>query len=132
MIVASADDGTVTEPRRLAALSRWQHRIAGQPGVQAVIGPAQISRAVAPLRQAGSLLASGAETGPLAQLGRLGRNLGRAASGVAQLRDGVSKASYGAGLLAEGSGKAESGASALASGTGPGRSRQRTGGGRAA
>ena len=53
VIVASADRGTVTEPRRLAALSRWQHRIAAQPGVQAVIGPAQVSRAVAPLRQRG-------------------------------------------------------------------------------
>jgi RND superfamily putative drug exporter len=116
VIIASADRGTVTEPRRLAALSRWQHRIAAQPGVQAVVGPAQISRAVAPLRQAGALLATGGQTGPLAQLGRLGRNLGRAASGVAQLRAGISKASYGAGLLAEGSGKAETGAAALASG----------------
>jgi len=116
VVVASAREGTVTEPRRLAALSRWQHRIAAQPGVQAVIGPAQISRAVAPLRQAGALLATGGETGPLAQLGRLGRNLGRAASGVALLRAGIAKASYGAGLLAAGSGTAERGASALASG----------------
>ena len=116
VIVASTDRGTVTEPGRLAALGRWQHRIAALPGVQAVIGPAQVSRAVAPLRQAGSLLASGAEAGPLAQLGRLGRNLGRAASGVAQMREGISKASYGAGLLAEGSGRAQAGAVALASG----------------
>jgi putative drug exporter of the RND superfamily len=116
VIVAASDDGSVTEPRRLAALSRWQRRIAAQPGVQAVIGPAQISRAVAPLRQAGALLATGGETGPLAQLGRLGRNLGRAAGGVAQLRAGVSKASYGAGLLAQGSDTAEQGASLLANG----------------
>ncbi|MGC1852334.1 MAG: MMPL family transporter, partial [Solirubrobacterales bacterium] len=107
VIVASADRGTVTEPRRLDVLSRWQRRIAAQPGVQAVIGPGQISRAVEPLRQAGTLLAAGDESGPLAQFGRLGRNLGRAASGVAQLRDGISKASYGAGLLAQGSGTAE-------------------------
>jgi RND superfamily putative drug exporter len=116
VIVAAADEGTVTEPRRLAALSRWQHRVAAWPGVQAVIGPAQISRAVAPLRQAGALLATGGETGPLAQLRRLGRNLGRAASGVALLRSGVSKASYGARLLAQGSGTAATGATALASG----------------
>ncbi len=116
VIVAATDRGTVTEPRRLAALSRWQHRIAALPGVQSVVGPAQVSRAVAPLRQAGALLATGGETGPLAQFGRLGRNLGRAASGVAQLRAGISKASYGAGLLAEGSGKAATGATALASG----------------
>jgi putative drug exporter of the RND superfamily len=116
VVVASTESGTVTEPRRLASLGRWQKRIAAQPGVQAVIGPAQISRAVAPLRQAGALLATGGETGPLSQLGRLGRNLGRAAAGITQLRAGVSKASYGARLLAEGSGKAETGATALASG----------------
>jgi RND superfamily putative drug exporter len=116
VIVASTDHGTVTEPRRLAALSRWQRRIAALPGVQTVIGPAQVSHAVAPLRQVGAVLASGTEAGPLAQLGRLGRNLGRAALGVAQLRQGVSKASYGAGLIAAGSGRAEEGAGALAAG----------------
>jgi putative drug exporter of the RND superfamily len=118
VIVATTDRGSVTEPRRLAALSRWQHRIAAQPGVQAVVGPAQVSRAVAPLREAGSLLAVGAEAGPLAELGKLGRNLGRAAAGVAQLRAGISRASYGAGLLSEGSGRAEEGALAIASGLG--------------
>jgi RND superfamily putative drug exporter len=116
VIVAATDRGTVTEPQRLAALSRWQHRVAALPGVQAVVGPAQVSRAAAPLRKAGALLVSGSNSGPLGQLGRLGRNLGRAARGVAQLREGVSKASYGAGLLAEGSGRAEEGADALASG----------------
>jgi putative drug exporter of the RND superfamily len=119
VVVASAERGSITEPQRLAALTRWQQKIAELPGVQAVIGPAQVSRAVAPLRQAGALLVAGTEsTGPLGQLGRLGRNLGRAASGVAQLRDGVSKASYGADLLAEGSGRGEEGATALASGLG--------------
>ena len=116
VVVAAAEDGTVTEPHRLAVLSRWQHRIAAQPGVQAVVGPAQISRAVKPLRQAGALLATGGDSGPLAQLTRLGRNLGRAASGVAQLRGGIARASYGAGLLAEGSGRAQAGAGALAAG----------------
>jgi len=115
VVVAVAEEGTVTEPRRLAALSSWQRRIAELPGVQAVVGPAEVSAAVGPLRQAGALLAGG-DSGPLAQLGRLGRNLGRAAAGVGQLRDGVAQASYGAGLLAEGSGNAEDGAELLASG----------------
>jgi RND superfamily putative drug exporter len=118
IVVAAAERGTVTEPGRLAALSRWQHRIAELSGVQAVVGPAQVSRAVAPLRRAGRLLTAGTEVGPLAQLDRLGRNLGRAADGVAALREGVAKASYGADLLAEGSGRAEEGAEALASGLG--------------
>jgi putative drug exporter of the RND superfamily len=118
VIVAATEKGTVTEPARLRALSRWQHRIADQPGVQEVVGPAQVSRAVAPLREVGSLLATGAEAGPLAELGQLGRNLGRAASGVAELRAGIAKASFGAGLLADGSGRAEDGAHALAAGLG--------------
>jgi len=118
VVVAVADRGAVTEPRRLAALSRWQRRVAKLPGVQAVIGPAQVSRAAAPLRQVAEALAGGTDSGPLAQLGRLGNNLGRAASGVAQLRQGVAKASYGAGLLAEGSGRAGEGATALAAGLG--------------
>jgi putative drug exporter of the RND superfamily len=118
VVVAAAERGTVTEPRRLEALSRWQRRVAELPGVQAVVGPAQVSRAVAPLRRAGALLAAGGDAGPLAQLGRLGRNLGRAAAGVAQLREGISLATYGTGLLAEGSDRAENGASILAAGLG--------------
>jgi putative drug exporter of the RND superfamily len=116
VVVAAAERGTVTEPRRLAALARWQREVAELPGVQSVIGPARVARAVEPLREAGELLAGGDGDGPLAQLDRLGRNLGRAAAGVAALRDGVAQASYGAGLLAEGSGTAEQGAEALAGG----------------
>ncbi len=119
VVVAGSERGTVTEPQRLSALTRWQERVAELPGVQAVIGPAQVSRAVEPLRGASGLLAEAGENrGPLGQLGLLGTNLGRAASGVEQLRDGISKASYGAGLLAEGSGRAEDGATLLASGLG--------------
>ncbi|HYP54849.1 MAG TPA: MMPL family transporter, partial [Solirubrobacterales bacterium] len=45
-----------------------------------------------------------------------GRNLGRAALGVSQLREGLSQATYGAGLIAQGAGAAEEGASAVATG----------------
>ncbi len=128
VVVAATKDGTMTEPSRLAALSRWQRRIAALPGVQAVIGPAQIAHAVAPLRETGAkLLASGGRTGPVGSLGRLGHNLGRAAGGVAQLRAGISQASSGAGLLAQGSGRAEEGAGAIAAGL----ERATAGGGRA-
>jgi putative drug exporter of the RND superfamily len=119
VIIAAADQGTITEADRLDALSHWQRRIAERPGVQAVIGPGQVSRAVAPLRTTGrSLLTPDSDTGPLATLSRLGPNLDRAADGVAALRDGISQATYGAGLLAEGSGSAEEGAVAIASGLG--------------
>jgi RND superfamily putative drug exporter len=117
VIVAAADRGTITERERLGALSRWQRRIAATPGVQLVIGPGQVARAVKPLREFGSgVLLSNDKTGPFAQLDRLGHNLGRAATGVATLREGISQATYGAGLLAEGSGNAEEGALAIASG----------------
>jgi RND superfamily putative drug exporter len=117
VIVAAADHGTMTEPDRLAALTRWQHRIAALPGVQAVIGPGQIARRVEPLRETGSaLFASGGKAGPLGQLGKLGRSLAVAAGGVSQLRSGLSQASSGAGLLAEGSGRAATGALAISRG----------------
>jgi putative drug exporter of the RND superfamily len=117
VLVAATRHGVITDPTRLAALARWQRRIAALPGVQAVVGPAQVSRAVEPLRKTGSaLLSSGGETGPLAGLGRLGRNLARAGVGVALLRRGLAQASSGAGLLAEGSGRAGAGAVAISHG----------------
>jgi RND superfamily putative drug exporter len=118
-IIAAAKEGPITEPQRLNALSRWQRRIAATPGVQSVVGPEQVSRAVEPLRKGfSSVLASNEKVGPLANVARLGRNLNRVATGVARFRSGLSQAAAGAGLLAEGSGKAEEGAIAIASGLG--------------
>jgi len=117
VIVADADRGTITEPDRLAALGRWQRRLAAIPGVQSVLGPEQVARGVTPLRDAAAtLLSSDEKTGPIANLNRLGRNLGRVAGGVAVLRNGISRATYGTGLLASGSGKAQEGAQKLAEG----------------
>ncbi len=120
VVVAVAKEGTITEPKRLSILSRWQRQVAATDGVQSVIGPGQISRAVEPLRRRADTLISSEddETGPLANLDRLGRNLGRAADGVSALRKGLSQAAYGAGLLAQGSSQAEEGAVALAEGLG--------------
>jgi RND superfamily putative drug exporter len=116
LVVATADEGGIADPGRLNALSRWQRRIAELPGVQVVIGPGQIADAVEPLRLTGRrLVGAGEPGGPLAQLGRLGRQLGRAAFGVAQLREGLSKATYGAGLISQGTDRAEEGATAIAS-----------------
>jgi RND superfamily putative drug exporter len=116
-IVVAADKGTMTESSRLATLGRWQRRIASLPGVQTVVGPAQLRRAVAPLHRVGEvLLASSKDDGPLASFGTLGRSLGRAAGGVATLRSGISEATYGAGVIADGSGRAEDGADLLSAG----------------
>jgi putative drug exporter of the RND superfamily len=115
LVVATADEGGIADPGRLNALSRWQRRIAELPGVEAVIGPGQIAEAVEPLRLTGRrLVGAGQPGGPLAQLGRLGRNLRRAAFGVRQLREGLSKATYGAGLISQGTERAEEGATAIA------------------
>jgi RND superfamily putative drug exporter len=116
VVVAATDEGAITDSNRLDALERWQRRIAGYPGVLAVIGPGQVSRAVAPLRRFGNGVLVSGDSGPLAGVDRLGRNLARAAGGVALLRDGLSQMTAGAGLLADGTGRAEDGAALLAGG----------------
>jgi RND superfamily putative drug exporter len=117
VVVAASRDGPITDAASLDALDRFQHRIAALPGVQLVVGPGQIAKRVAPLRKLGnSVFASKGNIGPVKQLGRLGRSLGLAAGGVAQLRSGISEAGDGAGLLAQGSERAGEGAQLLAGG----------------
>ena len=113
-IVVAAQKGTMTEAGRLATLSRWQRRIAALPGVETVVGPAQIERAVAPLHRVGDTLL--ADKGPLAGLSSLGRSLGRAGAGVARVRAGLAEATYGAAALAEGSARGAAGAGLLVAG----------------
>jgi RND superfamily putative drug exporter len=118
-IIAATGEGAITDAKYLDALDRFQHRLADLPGVQAVVGPGQVSKRVAPLRETGNaLFASNGNIGPVKQLGRLGRNLGVAAGGVEQLRGGISEASEGAGLLAQGSDRAAEGAQMIANGLG--------------
>jgi putative drug exporter of the RND superfamily len=119
-VVVAADRGTMTEPGRLAALERWQRRIAALPGVETVVGPAQIRHAVAPLHRAErAVLEPPSEEGsPFASLAKLGRGLGRASAGVTTLRAGLSEATYGASRLGSGSGRAHHGAELLARGLG--------------
>jgi putative drug exporter of the RND superfamily len=116
VIVAATDEGAITDSERLAALDRWQRRIADYPGVLAVVGPGQVSRAVAPLRRFGNGVLASGDSGPLAGVGKLGRVLGRITGGVALLRNGLSQAAAGAGLLDDGTGQAEDGAVLLAEG----------------
>lgn len=119
VLVAASPSGPITEEGKLEALSRWQRRISHTTGVQSVIGPSQLSSSVKPLQKGLSgLLASNEKVGPLSNISRLGRNLGRVSNGVAIMRTGFSRASYGASILAEGSGRAEEGAIELAAGLG--------------
>jgi RND superfamily putative drug exporter len=117
ILVASTPDGTITEEPRLAKVSRWQEEIAEDPGVQAVIGPAQVSKKVKPLRKSTKeLVEPGPGGGRLGELQRLGPKLAKAEGGVRKIRSGLTEAAAGAGLLGEGSGRAEHGASSIAAG----------------
>jgi RND superfamily putative drug exporter len=116
VVVAVSEKGPITEAGTLAALSRWQRRIAADPGVQAVIGPGQIRKQVKPLQKTGNDLLAGRGEADPEQLTTLGKNLGTAAGAVGRLRSGLSQASHGAGLLANGTGKAGNGAELLEGG----------------
>jgi len=113
IVVAATREGPITTARRLAVLSRWQRRIASEPGVRAVIGPAPLQRRAAPLRRFGDrIVASGGESA--GKLDRLGPGLRRAADSVAQLRSGLARAAAGSGLLDAGAGRAQQGAGLIA------------------
>jgi putative drug exporter of the RND superfamily len=119
VVVAATEDGTMTERDRLDQLTKWQRKIAEDPAVQAVIGPEQVAKKTAPLKNAGNELRTSDEKGgQLYELNRLGPGLERAANGVSQIRSGLARAAGGAGLLAEGSDNAEEGALRIASGLG--------------
>jgi len=113
VLVAATDRGPITTAPDLASLARWQRRIAAEPGVRAVIGPAPIASRSAPLRRLGTELAS--EEGAPARLGQLGPGLRRAAGAVRQLRSGLADGAAGSGLLAQGSERAAAGAGVIAS-----------------
>jgi len=118
-IVAVSEKGPITDSGSFAAVRYFQSQLAELPGVQTVIGPGPISKRVEPLQELGNaILASEGNIGAVKRLGRLGRNLGIAAGGVAELRDGISEAGDGAGLLALGSDRAGEGAELIAAGLG--------------
>jgi RND superfamily putative drug exporter len=109
VLVAATHRGPITGRRDLALLGRWQRRIARDPGVRAVIGPAPLARRARPLRSLGKRLTGSGAAG-LSRLERLGPGLRRAADAVAQLRSGLAEGAAGSGLLVEGSGRAAAGA----------------------
>ena len=113
VLVAATERGPITGRRDLRLLSRWQRRIAAEPGIRTVIGPGPIAGRTAPLRSLGSKLTSPGAAGP-ARLERLGPGLRRAAGAVAELRSGLAEGAAGSGLLAEGSERAAAGAGTIA------------------
>jgi RND superfamily putative drug exporter len=118
-VVAVNEEGPITDANPMAALGTFQKKLTALPGVQVVIGPDQVTKRVEPLQELGNAaLASEGNIGAVKQLGRLGTQLGTAAGGVAELRDGISEASAGAGLLATGTDRAGDGAQQIATGLG--------------
>jgi len=117
VLLAATEAGPITTADHLRLLGRWQRRIAAQPGVRAVIGPAPLARRAAPLRRLGEDLTRPGSGGP-GQLTRLGPGLRRASGAVTRLRAGLAAAALGSGLLGEGAGRAEEGAGLIASGLG--------------
>jgi putative drug exporter of the RND superfamily len=113
VLVAATERGPITNREDLALLSRWQRRIAAEPGVRTVIGPGPIARRAVPLRSLGEKL-TGRDAAP-EQLEKLGPGLRRAAGAVATLRSGLAEGAEGSGLLAEGSQRAAAGAGTIAS-----------------
>ena len=114
VLVAATAKGSITNREDLATLSRWQRRIAAEPGVRTVIGPAPVARRTAPLRSLGSRLTAEGAAAP-EQLEKLGPGLRRAADAVGELRSGLVEGAAGSGLLAEGSERAAAGAGLIAS-----------------
>jgi RND superfamily putative drug exporter len=112
VLVAATERGPITAPRTLTQLAHWQRRIAAEPGVRAVIGPAPLAHRTAPLRTLATRLL--AEGGGPDELSRLGPGLRRAADAVAGLRSGLAEGADGSGLLAEGSQRAAAGAGLIA------------------
>ena len=113
ILVSATERGPITTPEKLALLARWQRRIAAQPGVRAVVGPAPLQSRTAPLHSFGATLASRGP-GDAVELGRLGPGLGRAAHAVGELRSGIARGAEGSGLLAEGADRAAAGAGLIA------------------
>jgi putative drug exporter of the RND superfamily len=113
VLTLASPNGPVTSRQRLRLLTATQRRITRQPGVEAVIGPAAIAAAAAPLRPLGGELDPGRDSP--GELARLGPRLRRASGAVAQLRGGLGEASAAGGLLGEGSMRAGEGAELISS-----------------
>jgi len=113
ILVAATEHGAITSGKDLALLARAQRRIAREPGIRAVIGPAPVSHRVEPLHSLGAKLTGKGANMP-EEVGGLGPKLRRAARAVADLRSGLDEGAAGSGLLADGSERAATGAGLIA------------------
>jgi len=120
VVAATARDGTISDPGRLRAISRWQDGVARDPDVEAVIGPASLDGAERSLERARGAYRTAPRRLAAAQrgVGALRSGLRRASAGVEQLRAGLGSAAGGAEAVARGTGRVRDGATRLEAGLG--------------
>ncbi len=120
VVVATARQGVISDPGRLQAISRWQGRVAREPGVSAVIGPASLRAAEGSLQSARRAYKSAPARLAGAQRGiaSLRSGLRGASDGVRQLRGGLGAAASGAAKIAAKTRRAQGGALHLEAGLG--------------
>jgi RND superfamily putative drug exporter len=104
-VIATAREGPISAPGRIEAISRWQDRIASDPAVAAVIGPAALAPAGAPVRKLRRAYA------------RAPQQLAEGRRGIAKLRSGLREAGEAVSTLRDGLGTAADGAATIASRT---------------
>jgi putative drug exporter of the RND superfamily len=104
-------EGPITTTKRLRILKRFQERVAREPGVEAVLGPAALLERTAVLRSLTRQIASGGE-----QISRLERGLRLLLRGEGRLHDGLTALSGGGGQLVQGLAQAAEGSDQIADG----------------
>jgi putative drug exporter of the RND superfamily len=119
-VVATARHGVISDPGRLTAISRWQDRVARDPAVEAVIGPASLQEAESALEGARRAYRTAPARLARAQRGitSLRSGLRDASDGVARLRSGLGSAADGAATIANRTRDAQEGAARLQAGLG--------------
>ena len=117
-LIVVAPNRPLTTPSLLAALDRFQTKIAKVGTVESVTGPGVINTTSAQLSKFWPGIQSSAKISKQSKrdLLKLINGLGQAGAGSAQLRGGLASASSGASQLHTGSGQAQSGASQLHAG----------------
>ncbi len=117
-LIVVAPNRPLTTPSLLAALDRFQTKIAKVGTVESVTGPGVINTTSAQLSKFWPGIQSSAKISKQSKrdLLKLINGLGQAGAGSAQLRAGLASASSGASQLHTGSGQAQSGASQLHAG----------------
>jgi RND superfamily putative drug exporter len=128
-VIAVSGRGPVTQPARLAAIDRWQHKVAQDSDVEAVVGLAPTVQRLQPIQTRARSVLQPPPPDPSNASGpwQMIASLEKATAAVTQLRHGLGLAGEGSHLLALGSGRARQGAELLANGLSQAASRGRSG-----